>query len=62
MENKRKIEMYELELNEYKIEKIYKDTEGKCYAVYLVDGTRWQFPLSVGLYLEILKEFGKDMK
>jgi len=51
-------ELHELKPNEYNIEKLYR-INNNHYAVYLIQGKRWQYPLSKKLYSELLKEFGK---
>lgn len=49
---------HELKPNEYNIEKLYRKNN-KHYAVYLIQGERWQYPLSEKLYSELLQEFRK---
>ena len=53
------LELHELKPNEYNIANLYR-INNKHYAVYLVQGERWQYPLSEKLYSELLQEFRKD--
>ena len=55
------LELHELKPNEYNIEKLYRKNN-KHYAVYLIQGERWQYPLSEKIIFRTFTRVWKEKK